>query len=161
MVTDCNENPALCRRCGGECCQTLPGFDAPDRYLSSDDPPGLLARFLDSGEWVLSPHPWRIGDDWVTIHYPRPATVEEHSAGATYARTLGRCVFHTDTGCRLTFPQRPTLCRLLTPDPSLDCSSPWTKRDAAIAWLPHQELIRQALARISRRPPPEPPASPS
>ncbi|GAB4302961.1 MAG: hypothetical protein Fur0034_18310 [Desulfuromonadia bacterium] len=150
MLTEFNEDPGLCRVCGGECCRTLPGFDAPDRFLASGDPAGMLARILGSGEWVLSPHPWRMEDgQWVTIRYPRPATRQEFSAGTIDAIGPGVCHFLTDQGCRLTFSDRPTLCRLLTPSPSGECSSPWTKRDAAIAWLPHQDLVERVLAILS------------
>lgn len=147
---DPNEDREICARCGGDCCRTLPGYDSPDRMRASPDPLRYLVELLSSGEWVLSPHPWRIdGDEWVTVHYPRPATREEADAGSVVALGTGTCIFLTDEGCRLPFAERPTLCRALEPHPSMECSSPWGKRDAAIAWLPHRDLTGEAL-RLTR-----------
>ncbi len=151
----CNEDLPICASCGGECCQTQPGIDHPDRFLAAADPAGLLAGLLADYSWVLSLHPWRDEESgiWLALYYPRPAKIIERAAQSTVALDdTSPCVFLTPSGCRLDFTERPYLCQVLEPHPGFDCSAPWGKRDAAIAWRPHQELIHAAVAQLQRPP---------
>lgn len=152
---------ARCAACGGQCCQTRPGLEAPERFLDATDPVAALAAALASGEWVLAEH---LGVPWVDgvpppeaerrrlIRYPRPATVPERAARALLADAApAPCVFLAPDGCRLAPDARPRLCRSLEPDALGDCEAPWGRREAALAWLGHQPLVEAALARLARR----------
>ncbi len=151
---------ARCAECGGQCCQTRPGLEAPERFLAAADPAAALAAVLASGEWVLAEH---VGVPWVDgvpppeaerrrrILYPRPATVAERTAGQGRAgEAPGPCVFLAPAGCRLAFEDRPRMCQSLEPDALGDCEAPWGRREAALAWCPHQDLVAAALARRVR-----------
>ena len=37
----------MCAACGGDCCFTRPGLEAPDRFLAAPDPASALAAALD------------------------------------------------------------------------------------------------------------------
>ena len=150
-----NEDFSLCAQCGGACCRTQPGIDHPARFLAAVDPAGLLAGLLQDHRWVLSLHPWRDEETgiWLALYYPRPALVTEHAAQSTLAQAdSGDCVFLGPTGCQLSFTERPYLCQVLEPLPDNGCHAPWTKRDAAIAWRPHQEVVHGAIQRLGRTP---------
>jgi hypothetical protein len=152
-----NQRPTLCAPCGGECCRTRPGVEAPERFLAADHPVAALAAALGSGDWVLLEHlgvPWRDGtpppeaERRRIILYPRPATLLERETGRVL--TSGEpspCVFLEPGGCRLAFAARPRMCRSLVPSATGDCQAEWDRRAAALAWLPHQGLVSEALAR--------------
>ena len=112
-----------------------------------------MADALASGDWVLESHlgiPYANGevspDPQRIIRYPRPATrIEQANGGRHPLPDHGPCVFLEPDGCRLPFPQRPRLCRELVPDVCFECESPWGRREAALAWLPHQPMVAEAL----------------
>ncbi|HTP49809.1 MAG TPA: hypothetical protein VMK42_03840 [Anaeromyxobacteraceae bacterium] len=152
-----NERPATCRACGGECCFTRPGIEAPERFLSAPDPVGSLAAALACGDWVLLEHvgvPWANGepppaeDRYRVVRYPRPATVAEKASGAAFrGGERSPCVFLRPGGCALAFAERPRMCQSLEPSAAGDCESPWDQRSAALAWLPWQDLVERAVGR--------------
>ena len=152
---DNNERPDLCAACGGVCCRTRPGIEAPGRFLAAPDPVAALATALSSREWVLAEHvgvPWLNGvpppdeDRYRLIRYPRPATVAERAAGGPGSGGEPTdCVFLVPGGCRLPFTDRPRMCRSLEPSSDGDCVAAWDRRSAALAWLPHQPLVAAAL----------------
>lgn len=170
-----NERPDLCAACGGACCRTRPGIEAPGRFLAAEEPALALAAALASGEWVLAEHvglPWVDGvpppdeDRYRVILYPRPATVAERDAARAPDAVptppagagdsgLADCVFLSPRGCRLPFPDRPRMCRSLEPSADGDCVAAWGRREAALAWSRHQDLV--AAARAARRRAPSPP----
>ncbi|AJE04098.1 hypothetical protein [Geobacter pickeringii] len=156
-----NESATLCGACGGECCRTRPGIEAPGRFLAAPDPAGHLRDLLASGLWVLDTHygvPYdpakgERGDPDLIIRYPRPATrPEQESGGISALPGAGECVFLRADGCALPFADRPRACQALEPTAGFDCSSSWTRFDAARAWLPHQDTVAAALTRLSRPP---------
>lgn len=150
-----NEHRTLCARCGGQCCRTRPGIEAPERFLALPAPSEALAALLLQREWVLETHygvPYTPGvtapDPGRIIRYPRPATVtEQRAADEDHARS-DDCIYLTPTGCRLTFEARPRMCRELQPDSCFECETPWGRREAALAWLPHQDLVLAASAAL-------------
>jgi len=150
------EDFQLCARCGGHCCLTRPGIEAPDRFQSSGDMTASLREALSSGNWVLEEHlgiPYEPGttspDPALVIRYPRPATLQERQhPGFSPLPESGPCVFLAESGCQLPFEQRPRLCRELVPDICFECESPWGRREAALAWLPWQGTLSAALDRL-------------
>lgn len=148
-----SERPDLCAECGGQCCRTRPGIEAPERFLGSPDPARLLAAALATGDWVLAEH---LGVPWVDgvappedqrrrlIRYPRPATLLERGNGGAPRDDLAPCTFLGEAGCRLAFVDRPRTCRELVPTPGFECEGDWGRREAALAWLPHQGWVEAA-----------------
>lgn len=151
----CNERRDLCTECGGQCCRTRPGIEAPERFLASPDPARLLALALATGDWVLAEHvgvPWVDGlepspeERRLVLRYPRPATLLERGQGGAPRDDLAPCTFLGEQGCKLAFADRPRMCRALVPTPGFECEGDWGRREAALAWRPHQELVARAAA---------------
>lgn len=115
-----------------------------------------LREALASNDWVLEHHlgiPYEPGttspDPDRLIYYPRPATLQEREQpGYAASPKSGACVFLTPTGCRLSFDERPRLCRELVADVCFECESPWGRRDAALAWLPWQEQVAAVITSL-------------
>jgi len=153
-----NEHRSICARCGGQCCRTRPGIEAPDRFLAQTDPAAALTELLARREWVLETHygvPYTPGvtapDPGRIIHYPRPATVGEQSRSDADLSAADDCIYLTPTGCSLAFEARPRMCRELIPDSCFECETPWGRREAALAWLPHQDIVQAATAILQLR----------
>lgn len=154
---DNNEQPDLCAACGGACCRTRPGIEAPGRFLAAEDPAAALAAALASRDWLLAEHvgvPWVNGvpppdaERYRVIRYPRPATVAERAAGGPLpSGGLADCVFLGPGGCRLPFPERPRMCRSLEPSADGDCVAAWGRREAALAWRDYQDVVAEAVGR--------------
>jgi hypothetical protein len=154
-----NEAPVLCGICGGECCRTKPGIEGPERFLTAGDPAEALYQALASGRWVLAEHygvpraegiEAAPGDMDRLLHYPRPATRREREPDLLLPEEEGNCcAFLGDSGCRLSFAGRPRMCRELEPDANFECTAAWTRRDAALAWLPWQQMVEEALRRLT------------
>lgn len=152
-----NESPTLCGICGGECCRTKPGIEGPKRFLAAPNPAEALRSALASGLWVLAEHygvprpegtAAQPGDMDRVLYYPRPATRAEHPRAAFSTEDEGReCVFLGEGGCLLPFAERPRMCRALEPDVNFECTTSWSRREAALAWLPWQHLIEEARRR--------------
>lgn len=148
-----NERLDLCADCGGQCCRTRPGIEAPERFLAEPDPAAALAAALASGQWVLAEHvgvPWTAGvepppeERRLLLRYPRPATQAERAAGGGPRDEIAPCVFLGAAGCRLAFEARPRMCRSLVPVPGFECEGDWGRREAALAWRPHQGWVARA-----------------
>lgn len=154
-IDENNERPDLCAACGGACCRTRPGIEAPGRFLAAEDPAEALAAALRSRDWLLAEHvgvPWVNGvpppdeERYRVLRYPRPATVAERAVGAPLPPgDFADCVFLAPAGCRLPFPERPRMCRSLAPSADGDCVAAWGRREAALAWREHQDLVAAAL----------------
>jgi Fe-S-cluster containining protein len=159
-IEDNNERPDLCAACGGACCRTRPGIEAPGRFLAAEDAAAALAAALRSRDWLLAEHvgvPWVNGvpppdeERYRVLRYPRPATVAERAAGTPLppGGDFADCVFLAEAGCRLPCHARPRMCRSLAPSADGDCVAAWGRREAALAWREHQDVVAAALALLA------------
>lgn len=144
---DC-ENRDICAECGGTCCKQLPGAAMPADFGGADL--GLLTEAFKSGKWAVD---WWEGDptdgDLDRAYWIRPAIRGGHNLfDPSWG---GTCIFHGDDGCALDLQDRPQECRELqpVPKPRDGCvATGITKKEAAIAWIEHFDVIEEA-ARIA------------
>ena len=148
-----NEDAALCARCGGDCCLTRPGIEEPERFTLMPDPVAALSAGLASGVLTIEVHygkPYTPGittpEPGCIIYYPRPSRYCECTVAPPDGVPADACHHLTTTGCRLPFEQRPRACRALTPQTDFNCQSDWGRREAALAWFTHQDIILAAIA---------------
>lgn len=150
-----NEHKTVCARCGGQCCRTRPGIESPERFMALPDPSAALATLLLQRKWGLETHygvPYTPGvtapDPDRIIKYPRPMTVGEQDPDNKDHSHPDDCIYLTPTGCELSFEDRPRMCRELIPDSAFECETPWGRREAALAWLPYQDIIVAASTKM-------------
>lgn len=142
-------NYELCADCGGKCCKVLAGGAFPEDFklplLDS------LVGALCSGDWAVD---WWEGDprkgknELAICYFIRPA--HTNAVGEVKDPSWGGvCVFLTDIGCKLPEQDRPKSCRHLKPiaeaDGSCTSGKGTNKESTALAWLPYQAEIEQAI----------------
>jgi len=131
---------SLCAECQGKCCRTYPGSCFPEDFASYEE----LLEALKSGRYALDwwegdPRPGK--DELGRAYFVRPAAVG--SIEIFDPIWHGECIMLSPTGCILPFEQRPSGCRLLIPDGSIDSlkchydskSARDMKQHSAILWL--------------------------
>ena len=131
-------NEKLCKKCGGECCQSLPGSCSPDDFDGSRK---KIIDAIKSGKYAID---WWEGFDengGNTGYFVRPAT--KGNKGKIYdASWGGQCTFLSSNGCDLNADERPEGCRLLEPKPDGECAvHGMGKLDAARSWIPFFDLL--------------------
>jgi len=145
-------NTAACTACGGKCCQKSAGGYDPDD-LAPVTTESLARRFTD-GIYAID---WWEGDvrpgkeSWSTSMFIRPA-----HRGVTALRDPswgGICVhWNAAKGCCFEWQHRPRNCRELVPSENYPdgCHGPFGKEEAALAWVPYQDVIVEAEALLER-----------
>jgi len=130
-----------CASCKGQCCRTSAGAYLPEdlRDLSVTAVKNMvLAGKASIGVWE---HPDETIQPWTSrwMLYLRPA--HKGMEGQAYDPSWGgACVHHTETGCALSFEDRPSQCRAL--EPGCGCKQHLEMREVVEAWLPRQNLLK-------------------
>lgn len=169
IIIENNENLSQCAKCGGRCCKSMPCEIFPQDVFGDKEPSFELLK-----EWIEK-HPlycidWWDGDvrglDWCDddyldrCYYIHPKTKGEKDRGLFIASWGGECIFLTDTGCSLSWEDRPLGGKALTPGPLVEkmeflngkpiimptryaCTSSYSKKEACIAWLPYHEWFEK------------------
>ena len=148
--------PGTCAKCGGKCCQRLPGEAKPGdivRLFGDDLQRALVAAFC-TGNWVID---WWEGDprglEYDDPHaidcgyYIRPRVLTDTQGKLYNGSWGGECIFWTPEGCTLAPEERPWGCRVLEPksgDGSECISHGSGKNEAAMAWIDLHETIKDA-----------------
>ncbi|MCX7654104.1 MAG: YkgJ family cysteine cluster protein [Fervidobacterium sp.] len=128
----------ICKVCGGKCCKTFPGpatpedFGAPDLEKLRKN----LLNSLISGRWTV---------DWINqennLYFVRPAVkgFENVVFDHTYN---GICTFLTESGCELSFENRPESCRMLVPKLYEKCDTQgYTRMYVAKLWKDYINIL--------------------
>lgn len=157
-----NEDLETCRRCGGQCCKTLPGAYLPGQLDEASLAEGFASGRLVLAWWDGDPRPEKQcfdvdcdgscpqetdPDRLRRAYYVRPRNLNS-KPGPFDASTQGQCALLGPAGCTLDFDHRPAGCQNLLvnraePGNCQDYAVPTKsfKHYAALAWVPHQELL--------------------
>ena len=157
-----NEDLETCRRCGGQCCKTLPGAYLPGQLGEEALRDGLASGALVLAWWDGDPRPERTcfdvdcggscarcrdPDRLRRAYYVRPRNVAS-PPGVFDPSHQGACTLLGPEGCTLPFGRRPAGCQNLLankaePGNCTEYAVPTRsfKHYAAVAWAPHQELL--------------------
>lgn len=142
------QSTAICKTCEGECCKTYAGSTYPADFKK----PLLesLVEAFKSKKWGIDCWDWdgekiaKNHKEFEPAYYIRPHHKKERKL---FSRSWGGvCIFLSSKGCKLSFRDRPTECRMLEPkkNGSFKCVTHCTsKLDAAKAWLKYTETIKQ------------------
>jgi hypothetical protein len=163
-----NEDLETCRRCGGQCCKTLPGAYLPGQLSDAELAEGVRSGRLVLAWWDGDPRPEKQCFDidcdgscprcmdperLRRAYYVRPRHSDSRP-GPFDPSQQGTCLLLGPAGCTLPFARRPAGCQNLLvnraePGNCHDYAVPTRsfKHYAALAWVPYQdELARLAAA---------------
>ncbi|MDO4282176.1 MAG: hypothetical protein Q4D02_00945 [Clostridia bacterium] len=144
-----NENKSICSICGGRCCKSMGCHLSPEDVFRGEEPNVMsILKLLKTGYFSVD---WWEGD-------PRAEISEDMALYITmFIRVMnvngkvidpswgGKCKLLTSHGCALSFEQRPKGGKALIPQADFNCQSSYDKKEAAIEWVPYQDLISRAL----------------
>lgn len=147
-----NETPDICASCGGRCCKSMSCEAFPQDIFGTEEPTyERLINFLKDGNWSIDC--WEgdvrldcgqdIPDDeyLYRCYYIRPRHVGVNTLfDFSYG---GCCSFLTETGCSLSWEQRPTAGKSLKAYSVNDCHSEYGKKEAALAWVPYHDWFER------------------
>jgi len=136
LIESDHTNYDVCKRCGGNCCQTFPGSFFPEDLTNTEAIEGLLSGDFAIDSWEGDAE--GLDPEIKRTFFIRPATKGNEGKLFDYSWG-GPCTFHSkQDGCRLPFNKRPRECQVLMPQSDnypYDCKTPYTgKKDAAVAW---------------------------
>jgi hypothetical protein len=165
------EDVALCKECGGKCCEAAPGGAYPEDFGPRETMARVMADYFKTGFWGVDswdgdPRPYpQPGGALDRVLYVRPHTVEgkgrKHITDWSWGGAC--CLWNPDTGCSLEFANRPHQCRVVIPgslkqDGMRHCSYPQgdgaddrPKRVLASAWIDYQDEIELAMKLAKNR----------
>lgn len=162
-----NENPEICKKCGGNCCKhcacEVSTEDFVKRY--GEITPENILKALSEGEWAID---WWEGDirkdrdcpdlpeltrdnELFCTYYMRVRHVGEPAVNGSWG---GQCVmWDPETGCKYDWEHRPTGGKAMLvgsgpcPVQYSDLPCPKYAKDlAAIDWFPYNDTIEEAIA---------------
>lgn len=142
------EDPEKCVQCGGKCCKFYPGITAPEDW-GAPDKAAMQVRITQAvrsgdyefDDWYGDPTDEKGGGDF-NVRMIRPTG----QRGLSVRRDeYERCQMLGDQGCKLPHDERPKQCRELVPgDPTgQHCKDQFSKKQAAIAWMPYQDVTAE------------------
>lgn len=142
-------NPELCARCKGKCCLFYPGITSPEDWGAPDQDVmrERIVQAINSGKyefdsWYGDPTG---GDGDEDVWMVRPASQRQPLTGNIDIHGYERCKMLGKAGCELEYPQRPRQCRELDPKEGGKCQDAYSKKAAAIDWMPYQPMLRQLI----------------
>lgn len=124
----------LCEACKGKCCRFMACHYSPSDFadLSYDGLKHEIAKGRISIDWWEADPP---------EYYLRARNVGEPIVCGSWG---GVCVNLTDTGCSLTWEERPLGGKALKPDRQL-CTSSYTKEECKEEWKAYADVLRQLV----------------
>ena len=143
-----NETPEICSKCKGYCCKSYAGIYHPNDFkdiekeLKELKEKGLISVDQWNGELIVKNDDTEYYD--VKFIRPRHSNISKF-IDFSYG---GRCIYLTEKGCGLPFEKRPYQCKMLAPingEFIYGCTSPFNKVEAAISWIPFQNLIQKLI----------------
>lgn len=146
------QDTKVCAQCGGKCCKLYPGITSPEDWGAPDQAQmrQRIRAALNSGDYEF--------DDWFgdptkesggefDVRMIRPKAQRRMG----YKGEWDRCKLLKDAGCSLPYEQRPKQCRELAPGSVTGehCKDQFSKQQAAIDWMPYQDLLRSIESSIA------------
>lgn len=137
-----NENKELCKKCGGKCCQKMPGIAIPADWRYNRE---KIKKSIESGMWSID---WYIAEP--DIYYLRPRIKGKPLVHGAWGSSGSFCVFwRKKDGCVLPFERRPYQCRELVPVEGV-CVGEHDKLWHAKKWIKYQNLLKEYVKEEDR-----------
>jgi Fe-S-cluster containining protein len=133
-----NENLDMCQKCGGKCCNNMPGINHPNDFNNDREE---MIRALNNDYCIDC---WEAEEN---IYYIRPRTENAKNEKVDYSWG-GKCIFLSGyiTKCYLEFDKRPYGCKSLIPKDDIEggCKGPG-KLECANWWKDYQEFLKEEI----------------
>lgn len=128
----------VCAECKGLCCASLGCSLAPEdlhRALGTDtcDRESVLALLQNSDFAIDS-----FGYQGKRFYFLR---MKHKCFTFIGVDAMGECIALTETGCRLSYEERPKGGRYLEAKPDRQCVQHYTKEDMITDWIPYQTIL--------------------
>lgn len=134
------ENKEICTKCGGVCCKQMGCHFSPQDFklvtfytLKHEIDKG----FISIDWWEGNAENEEDEETRTRTYFLRMRNVDAPVVDPSYG---GRCKVLTDTGCPLSYDERPMGGRMLIPSTN-GCGSTYGKRECAIDWLPFETTL--------------------
>ena len=142
-----NEQASICSGCG-KCCKAYSGCVFPHQLkeVTEESIREMIKKGYCFDWWEGDPR--EDSYELSRAYFMRPQ--HKNAIGKiTDPSWGGECVFHSDdTGCSLSFDERPLTCQSLVPQLNRHCKledEGTNKKGAALAWLPYDEIIEKII----------------
>lgn len=129
----------------------MSGIAFPEDFGLPETEEKIKDAFLKTNLWALDvwdgefEHNGKNGYDVFYVR-PRLKNAKEKLIDRSWG---GECINLTESGCSLTFENRPTICRQLVPSKNYPYCKPegegFTKEDCVAVWIPYQELLEKII----------------
>jgi Fe-S-cluster containining protein len=137
-----NENLDICSKCGGKCCNFMPGINHPEDFNNDKE---KMKVALNNNYCIDC---WEGGEE-ENIYYIRPRTEKAKNNKVNYSWGRDKCMFLSKyiTKCSLEFDKRPYECKILIPKNNIAdiCKGPNSKWESANWWKNYQEFLKEEI----------------
>lgn len=143
------ENKEICRVCRGLCCKSCGCHFSPDDFKEITFE--SLKKEIDKGNisidwWDGSPfvdNDIGVSSDGIErAYYLRMRNQDSPIVDPSWG---GQCSLLTDTGCPLSYEERPKGARELIPISEGRCYSNYTKKQACKDWYEYDDILRRLV----------------
>lgn len=144
-----HENKDLCSKCGGKCCEGIPGVYHPEDLFPNMSDAQIQEKILamiEQGDTVITDMDvWTDPDStWPTLCVKALAP-RGKGLGNSWRQSFngGRCVNLTLTGCKLSTQDRPYECRIVIPVPTYSCrpEEGFHRQDLFLEWYIYDHVL--------------------
>ena len=134
-------NPDMCKKCGGKCCNQCGCAFLPEdlQMCFSNLFEKIFSREITIDKLEYLENAYNKLDK--PVYYLRVANVNE---SCVEFNGMGKCIFLTENGCKLTYENRPAGGRLLVPFWS-GCYYLYTNKEFIDKWIPYQKLLKDLI----------------
>lgn len=147
-----NENMHICRECGGSCCKNVPCHFSPDDF--EDLSYRAMKRLMKKKQYIsvvrFSKRIVEMSFDYeVGSTYKHFYILRIRTSGTGIAARAGEindgdlCMLLTETGCKLSYEERPKGARMLIPKWESQCEQLYNMDDCVHDWVLHQKLLKK------------------
>lgn len=138
------ENKELCSKCKGLCCKSCGCHYSPNDFKNITFE--SLKTEIEKGHisidwWNGSPFDDKEHKNIDKVYYLRIRNVDSNIVDPSFG---DRCSLLTETGCSLTYNERPMGGKMLIPNEN-GCEQEYDKQQSAIDWYEYNDILKELV----------------
>jgi len=136
----------FCASCGGKCCKSM-GCELSTRDMKSDINKDTIKELLESGMYSIDYWDYFTSEDGISVDEGYFIRARNKNSPVVDPSWGGECVMLTDTGCSLSFEDRPFGGKSMIAKQTLEgeCKSNYGKHECAIEWFKYYDILRELV----------------